>query len=236
MYKIIQKFVTKNRTYKILKPVGVALHETANAGSTALNHYTYFNGGDRNSLAHIFVDWNYANDIIQLAPLNECTWHAKEPANSMFISVEMCRPKTHNVEQFNKVWNKCVWLFADIFINTLKITKITKDNLMSHDEIRLKWKNTNHTDPTQLLKEYGKTMDNFRNAVQNEINKQLIQEVFELFKDEKDISTWAKDSVKRVSDLGLIKGNELGEFKPKNGITREEFAVVLDRLLKYLGK
>lgn len=181
MYKIIQKFVTKNRTYKILKPVGVALHETANAGSTALNHYTYFNGGDRNSLAHIFVDWNYVNDIIQLAPLNECTWHAKEPANSMFISVEMCRPKTHNVEQFNKVWNKCVWLFADIFINTLKITKITKDNLMSHDEIRLKWKNTNHTDPTQLLKEYGKTMDNFRNAVQNEINKQLnIQEVTKL--------------------------------------------------------
>jgi len=204
MYKIIQKFVTKNRTYKILKPVGVALHETANAGSTALNHYTYFNGGDRNSLAHIFVDWNYANDIIQLAPLNECTWHAKEPANSMFISVEMCRPKTHNVEQFNKVWNKCVWLFADIFINTLKITKITKDNLMSHDEIRLKWKNTNHTDPTQLLKEYGKTMDNFRNAVQNEINKQLIQEVFEL----ETTKSWEQITGEKAIDE-LVEKNKL---------------------------
>jgi N-acetylmuramoyl-L-alanine amidase CwlA len=171
MYKIIQKFVTKNRTYKVLKPVGVALHETANAGSPALNHYTYFNSGDRSALAHIFVDWNDENDIIQLAPLNECTWHAKEPANSMFISVEMCRPKTHNVEQFNKVWDKCVWLFADIFINTLKITTVTKDNLMSHDEIRLKWKKTSHTDPTVLLKEYGKTMDDFRNAIQMEINE-----------------------------------------------------------------
>lgn len=173
MYKIIQKFVTKNRTYKILKPVGAALHETANAGSTALNHFTYFNSGDRSALAHLFVDWNDINDIIQLAPLNECTWHAKEPANSMFISVEMCRPKTHNVEQFNKVWDKCVWLFADLFVNTLKITTVTKENLMSHDEIRLKWKKTSHTDPTALLKEYGKTMDNFRNAVQMKINEMI---------------------------------------------------------------
>jgi N-acetylmuramoyl-L-alanine amidase CwlA len=171
MYKIMQKFVSKNRSNKILKPVGMALHETANAGSTALNHFTYFNNNLVSALAHFFVDWNDINDILQLAPLNECTWHAKEPANSMFISVEMCRPKTHNVAQFNEVWDKCVWLFADLFINTLKITTVTKENLMSHDEIRLKWKKTSHTDPTALLKEYGKTMDDFRNSVQLKINE-----------------------------------------------------------------
>ncbi len=51
------------------------------------------------------------------------------------------------------------------------------------------------------------------------------------FKDEKNISNWAKDAIKKVSDAGIMNGDDLGNFNPKNNITREEVAVVIARLL-----
>jgi len=233
-YIILEKFVTRNRSHKLLKPIGVAIHETANPGATAMNHYKYFNSGDRKALAHLFVDWTDKDYIVQLAPLNEQTWHAgSAKGNSSFISVEMCRPKTFNKEQFNIVWERTVWLCAYLFINEVKINKVTETNLMSHDEMRIKFGGTTHTDPTALFKEYGVNMSKFRQAVQDEINIQLKgrEDSYMVFKDESKIASWAKDSVMRVADLGLIKGDGNGNFNPKNPITREEFAVVLDRLL-----
>ena len=51
------------------------------------------------------------------------------------------------------------------------------------------------------------------------------------FKDEKFISKWAKDAVKKVSDAGIMLGDDLGNFNPKSNITREEAAVIISRIL-----
>lgn len=52
-----------------------------------------------------------------------------------------------------------------------------------------------------------------------------------VFKDEKDISKWAKDAVKKVSDAGIMNGDTLGNFNPKKNITREEVAVIVAKLI-----
>lgn len=52
------------------------------------------------------------------------------------------------------------------------------------------------------------------------------------FKDEAKISSWALDSVKKVSEDGLMVGDGNGNFNPKEPVTREQLAVALANALK----
>lgn len=52
------------------------------------------------------------------------------------------------------------------------------------------------------------------------------------FKDEAKIPSWALDAVKNVSDDGIMLGDDKGNFRPNDFITRAEFAVAIDRLRK----
>ncbi|WP_084413195.1 N-acetylmuramoyl-L-alanine amidase [Desulfovirgula thermocuniculi] len=47
---------------------------------------------------------------------------------------------------------------------------------------------------------------------------------------------WAKNSIERLAQLGLLKGDEYGNFRPDEPVTRAQLAAVLERLLKFLGK
>ncbi|REE55332.1 spore germination protein YaaH [Paenibacillus taihuensis] len=49
-----------------------------------------------------------------------------------------------------------------------------------------------------------------------------------LFQDQDEISAWAQASVYRLSQIGLVAGND-GQFHPKDLITRQEAAVLLNR-------
>lgn len=170
-YQVIPSPLSFNRSHCTLKPVGMALHSTDTPGATAIQEVKYFNTHpERQASAHGFIDWT---SIMQTIPFKEIAWHAGHTANSHFIGIELCEPAGIDPVKFKAVWDRAVWWFADTFINTLKIHVVTKDNLMSHAEISAKWHETNHTDPVQYFKKYGKTIDQFRSAVQAEINKQL---------------------------------------------------------------
>ena len=56
------------------------------------------------------------------------------------------------------------------------------------------------------------------------------------FADAEQISDYAKDACKKLSALGVIKGDENGCFNPKGVATRAEAAVVFDRFLDILQK
>lgn len=51
------------------------------------------------------------------------------------------------------------------------------------------------------------------------------------FKDEAKMSKWAIDSIKKVSDAGIMNGDTDGNFRPKDTLTREEAAVIVAKLL-----
>jgi N-acetylmuramoyl-L-alanine amidase CwlA len=170
MYEIVQKFITKNRPYTKFKPIGIVVHETANPGATDENHYRYFNEAYRGASAHAFVDWD---SITQTIPWDEIAWHAGKTANSKYLGIELCRPKTHDVDKFNEVWKRGAWLFAYLYLNILKIPKVTEENLLTHMEVSKRWGETTHVDPVGYFKEYGKTKEDFMKDIQGEIDRML---------------------------------------------------------------
>jgi N-acetylmuramoyl-L-alanine amidase len=52
------------------------------------------------------------------------------------------------------------------------------------------------------------------------------------FKDESKMSSWAIDSIKYVSDKGIMNGDTNGKFNPKKNLTREEAAVIVKKILE----
>lgn len=164
MYKV--KLIQNNRSGSRLNPKGVVVHETATPGATAEREYQYFNGGDRGASAHAFVDWE---DVVQTIPYDEVAWHAGPTANSRYIGIELCRPSSHEPDKFERVWNNAVSLFADLF-REHGFGEVTVDNLLSHAEVSSRWRESDHTDPVGYFAEYGKTVNEFRDEVQKELN------------------------------------------------------------------
>ena len=51
-----------------------------------------------------------------------------------------------------------------------------------------------------------------------------------MFKDQNSIPEWAEDAVESVAKKGLMVGDDQGNFRPNDPITRAEMAVILSRL------
>jgi N-acetylmuramoyl-L-alanine amidase len=171
MYPIIKKLLTtRNYSNTSLKPQGVVVHSTATSGATTENEVNFYNSANCKTSVHGFIDWT---SIVQTLDFNKRAWHCGAHGNDNFIGVEMCEPKGHDEAKFIETWKRATWYFAYIFVNVLKIHTISKDNLMSHAEVSDKWKESTHQDPVELFRGYGKTVDDFRNEVQAEINSQL---------------------------------------------------------------
>ena len=54
----------------------------------------------------------------------------------------------------------------------------------------------------------------------------------DVYVDDDQISPWAKDSVYKVTEKGIMIGDDLGKFNPNAPVTRQELAVVIERMLK----
>lgn len=167
-YEITQRFIIRNRSGITLNPVGSVLHETADPGATDEDEFNYFNSANRGASAHAFVDYD---SITQTIPWNEQAWHAGPIANRTRIGIELCH--YDNESRFNEVWKRAVWLFAWVHVNIIKLTAITNDNLMSHAEVTQKWHESTHMDPISYFAQFGRTVDQFRAAVQQEINNMI---------------------------------------------------------------
>lgn len=169
MYPITQKVQTNNRTHKKFKPIGIVVHETATPGATDEAESAFFDRTTRKSSVHAFIDWD---SITQKIPVDEIAWHAGPTANSKYLGIELCHPKVHDPVKFAEVWKRAVWYFAWLFVNYLHIYTVTQQVIPSHADCTRWWHETDHMDPESYFKEYGKTVDDFRKEVQQEINVQ----------------------------------------------------------------
>lgn len=218
----------RNRSNELLVPVGIVLHETATPGATAENEYKFFNSGDRNASAHGFVDWD---GFIQTVPYDEVAWHAGYTANHKYIGIEMC----HAVSKadFEKVWNNTITVFAEL----MKKYGFSVSDITTHNEVSLRWHETDHTDPTGYFKKFGKTFDDFKNDLQKHINGGLTMTQYEELKSiiskqngeiaelkkklakvdtyiynyiDENMPDWAKPTIKKLVDKGVLKGGDDG--------------------------
>ena len=197
MVKKEVKLLSKNRSHELLVPIGIVLHETATPGATAQNEFLYFNGGDRGASAHGFVDWN---GYIQTIPYDEVAWHAGYTANHKYIGIEMCHAT--NKADFDKVWNNTV----EIVVGLINKCGFSINELTTHNEVSLRWRETDHTDPIGYFKKFGKTFEDFKNDVIAHMNGGLTMTQYEELKDEiekirEQLSTYKymDESIKKIS-------------------------------------
>lgn len=108
----------------------IVVHDTGNtkAGSGALNHYIYFNGGNRKASSHYFID---DKEIIQTVDDENASWHCGDGkgvygiTNSNSIGIEIC---VNEDGDYKKAQMKAIELIRHL----MKIHHIPKENVIRH--------------------------------------------------------------------------------------------------------
>lgn len=136
---------------------------------------------------------------------------------------------------FDNVYAKAVHLYATI----LKQVGGKASEIVSHAEGYKQGIASNHADVGHWFPLHGKTMDVFRADVEKAMNGEVVEEpaAEENGKDENDMAdvntpaTWAKEAWGKASEKVGIDGETIMDgTRPFDNITRQEIAVVLNRL------
>lgn len=229
----------KGRSGRKIVPKALVIHWTANlnARADAVANRNYFNSGVAAS-AHYIVD---DHQIVQCIPEDEMAYHvgAKtyKPAalqklssypNNCTLGIEMC---VNADGDFTKTYQNTVELATDI----LKGHGWGVDRLWRHYDV------TGKDCPRYFVDDATARQFGFVGAAtgweqfRKDVGSLLIsKEVFALFNDIQ--GHWASASIERLEKLGIVKGDDKGNFNPDKPITRAETAVLIDRLLKLLGR
>ena len=130
---------------------------------------------------------------------------------------------------FDNVYTKAVWLFATI----LKQVGGKASEIVSHAEGYQLGIASNHADVGHWFPLHGKTMDVFRADVKKVINGGVVEE--DKKKDNMTNvdtpATWAKEACEKASKkIGTDDKPIMDGTRPADNITRQEMAVMLNRL------
>lgn len=213
--KVVQNLVPASK-YSIKCPYSMApefivVHNTANDASA------------RNEIANMIsnnnqVSFHYAVDdkeIIQGIPENRNAWHAGDGANGQGnrkgLSIEICYSKSggKRFEEAEKLAAK--FIAYKLYEKGWGIDKVKKHQDFSgkycpHRTLDMGWQR-------------------FLDMVQTELDK--LKGGVNVTQDKNQPSPWAKEAWEWAKKEGLLDGT-----RPKEPITREEFAVVLKRLVE----
>ena len=161
-----------------LKPLGIVIHDTATAGATAENEYTYFSqnhaklknpnyAGDY-CWPYFFVD---DKEIIQTWETNKCAVHAGYTANRKFIGIEMCVPKEYPKTKNQVFFDAATKNTIDLVASLCKQYGFNPDkDIYTHHDCTTLFKDTNHIDPDEYFPLYAYTKAKFIAAVKTVLN------------------------------------------------------------------
>lgn len=197
----------------------IVIHDTGNynKGAGAMNHFDYFNGGDRKASAHYFVDDKL---VLQVVEDNDRSWHCgvkygtsqlrSEVNNSNSIGIEIC---VNPESEFEVAFNKAIELTRHL----MKVYNIPSNNVVRHFDACAK------VCPGSMKADNWKKWSEFKNRL----------EVSKMFKvgdltviNEKE---YQKGAIIKAVEQGIFVGNgnnlDVGEV-----MTKGDFCVVLERL------
>lgn len=158
---IVERIVSNG--HGSLDPSYLVIHETANPGATALNHVAYWSRDDTYAV-HYVGDWTGA--VYHTVPDDRLCWHVGN-GNAYTVGIELCHAT--NAEDFERVWRLGV-AFAAGF---LKSRGWGIDRLISHDDCRIRWGGTDHTDPLAYFRKYGRSWEQFKQEVAAEMEDNM---------------------------------------------------------------
>lgn len=134
----------------------LVIHETANPGASAYNH-TLLWARDGTYAVHYVMELD-GSVVYHTMPDWALAWHVGG-GNYQSVGIELAHAT--DAASFAKQWDEAVAWAGDY----LRSRGWGVDRLISHDEARLMWGGTDHTDPTGYFAAYGRTFDGFRSDV-----------------------------------------------------------------------
>lgn len=177
----------------------IVIHDTGNRnkGANAIMHYNYFNGGDRQSSADIFVD---DKNIIQINDYKtNYSWAVGDGkgkygiTNKNSVSIEMCINSDGNYEEMLKnTIDATIYLMKDL---NIEINEVVKHNDASKKNCPQTMNNKGDWSKWNEFKQ--KIQDKIQDEI-NEQNKKLEEELKQ--QEELDFQ-WA---IKRLNERKII--------------------------------
>lgn len=195
---------TKGRTKTIDR---IVVHYTAGDGDTAEGNGRYFAGANRKASAHYFVD---ENSVVQSVSDSDTAWHAGNWAmNCRSIGVEMCSKKDKNGIYYipAKTVNNAQYLIKCL----MKAYGVPLSGIIRHYDV------TGKKCPAPMVDE---TAWNAFKAGLVETTEQQTAVVTVT-----TAASWAQEAWAKATTAGIMDGT-----RPQDPVTRQELAVVLERL------
>ena len=186
--QIITAYATKNDCYKKaqkMTPKGIVVHSTG-ANNPNLKRYVdapaevgvnqYGNHWNnpasvmgRSVCVHSFIGYalNKEVKVANILPYDICCWGVGSGSkgsynyNPAYIQFEMCEDDCKNKEYFEAVYNVAV----EYCVYLCNAFNIPVDNIVSHKEAHALGYGSNHGDPDNWWRNFGRTMNDFRAAV-----------------------------------------------------------------------
>lgn len=189
--KIVESILTKNACYTTGEKItvkGLMLHSIGCPQPSAAVFAKGWNNPNKEVCVHAMIDGN-TGDVWQFLPWNHRGWHAGGKANNTHIGVEMGEPagityisganfvcpeqnREEAIATVKRTYAAAVELFA-FLCNKYNLNPLSDGVIIGHAEGHARGIASNHADPEHIWKQLGLnyTMDTFRKAVNDELNK-----------------------------------------------------------------
>ena len=145
-----------NSGHGTISPSYLVIHETANPGASAANHVKLWSRGY--SYACHYVMELDGSTVYHTMQDNRKSWSVGR-GNPYVVSIELAHAT--NAEDFYSQYSQAAQWSA----NYLKSRGWGIDRLLSHNDCRLRWGGTDHTDPIGYFSTYGRTWADFKALV-----------------------------------------------------------------------
>lgn len=172
-----------------LSPSYLVVHSTANPGASALNHVSYWLNSPAYAV-HYVMDLD-GSVVYQTMSTSSKAWHVGG-GNSVSYGIELC--EATNAEDFEAQWAEAVKWCGD----QLKSRGWGISRLYSHDEARVTWGGTDHTDPNPYFQRFGHSWAEFEADVAAYMGSGAVPDI-----DASEGGSAASGSVSGYSDAGF---------------------------------
>lgn len=193
----------------------LVIHETANPGATAWNHVSYWS---RNPMyaVHYVMDLDGSTVYHTMAD-SRLAYHVGN-GNYRSVGIELCHAT--NWEDFASQWEEAI-AWAGDYLNS---RGWGIDRLISHNDARLMWGGTDHTDPVGYFNSFGKSWADFKAGVREYLATGEYSGTVEPGQPVPDENRWQRDeSVSVTYELHQLGGGWLGAVTD-SGTGSEGFA------------
>ena len=243
-----QLYLTENDCYKrgkYITPKGVMVHSTG-AENQNLKRYVgpddgllgvNQNNNDWNrsgvgACVHAFIGLLADGSVAtyQTLPWNMRGWHCGDDANSTHVSFEICEDDLTDPEYFAAVYREAVELTAYL-CEMYGLDPMEDGVVICHAEGARLGIASNHGDVEHWFPRFGKSMDDFRNDVKEELE----MDSYEKFKEnmeryrqelrEQPGSDWSRQARDWALANGVFQGDQNGNAMWQDFLTREQYAM-----------